>query len=82
MLEALACGRAIVSTDVSGASDIIIPGFNGYVVPTRDPEQFATHMKKVMTLKTTPAAISAEIAKKYSTSTIADELSYLWKPLS
>ncbi|UCE46363.1 MAG: glycosyltransferase family 4 protein, partial [Phycisphaerales bacterium] len=41
MLEAIACGLPVVSTDVSGARDMIVEGQNGFVIPNRDPEHFA-----------------------------------------
>jgi len=44
MLEHAACGRPIVSTDVSGARDIICDGVNGFIVHQRDPDIFAAKM--------------------------------------
>jgi len=41
MVEQLACGRPIVSTDVSGARDVILEGQNGFVVSERDSRLFA-----------------------------------------
>jgi glycosyltransferase involved in cell wall biosynthesis len=40
MLEALACGLPIVSTEVSGAKELIKNGENGYVYKERNPEAF------------------------------------------
>jgi len=41
MVEQVACGRPIVSTNVSGAQDLIMEGVNGYIVNDRDPGIFA-----------------------------------------
>lgn len=41
ILEALACGRNVVSTRVSGASDMIVPGVTGYIVDGRNPLDYA-----------------------------------------
>lgn len=35
-IEALACGLPVISTPVSGMTDLIIPGKNGYLFPTGD----------------------------------------------
>ena len=36
LLEALATGRAIVTTDWPGCRDTVVPGVNGFLVPVRD----------------------------------------------
>jgi glycosyltransferase involved in cell wall biosynthesis len=41
LLEALACGRAVVSTAVSGALDVVEDGVNGLLVPPRAPDKLA-----------------------------------------
>ncbi len=40
ILEALACGRPILATEVGGVPELIEPGRNGVLVPARDPEKF------------------------------------------
>ena len=37
LLEAMACGKAIVATDISGCREVIHNGENGILVPLRDP---------------------------------------------
>ena len=41
LLEAAACGRAIIATDVPGCREICKNGMNGILIPTKDPEALA-----------------------------------------
>ncbi|CUJ06982.1 glycosyltransferase family 4 protein [Achromobacter xylosoxidans] len=41
LIEAAACGRAVVTTDVPGCRDAIDPGKTGLLVPVRDPRALA-----------------------------------------
>jgi len=41
LLEAAACGRPIVTTDVPGCRDCVEPGVSGLLVPARDPGALA-----------------------------------------
>jgi len=41
LLEAAACGRAVVTTDVPGCRDAIDPGVTGVLVPVRNAEALA-----------------------------------------
>lgn len=52
LLEAAACGRAIVATDVPGCREIVIDGENGLLVPARDAAALA---RALGTLLTDPA---------------------------
>jgi len=39
--EAAAASRAVVTTDVPGCRDAIIPGITGLLVPSKDPDKLA-----------------------------------------
>lgn len=45
LLEAAACGRAVVTTDVPGCRDAIDPGVTGVLVPVRDATALADAIK-------------------------------------
>jgi glycosyltransferase involved in cell wall biosynthesis len=81
MMEALACGKPIVSTDVSGARDMIETGCNGFVLTTRDAEDFARAMHQALGLEGAQED-SLKIAAKYSVDHLARELGALWRPLA
>jgi glycosyltransferase involved in cell wall biosynthesis len=38
VLEAMACGRAIITTDAPGCRETVVPGENGLLVPPRDAD--------------------------------------------
>ncbi len=45
LIEAAACGRAVVTTDVPGCRDAIIPNVTGLLVPVRDAKALADAIK-------------------------------------
>ena len=38
LIEAAACGRAVITTDIPGCRDAILDGKTGYLVPVKDPK--------------------------------------------
>lgn len=48
LIEAAACGRAVVTTDVPGCRDAIIPNETGSLVPVRDPGALATAIERLV----------------------------------
>ena len=46
--EAMAMGRAIITTDVPGCRETVIDGVNGYLIPVRDSNALATAMRKFL----------------------------------
>lgn len=45
VLECMACGRAIITTDAPGCRETVIDGINGFRVPTRNTEAIADKMR-------------------------------------
>ncbi len=48
LLEAAACGRAVVTTDVPGCRDAIEPGVTGVLVPPRDADALARAIRALL----------------------------------
>lgn len=80
LLEALACGLPIVSTDVSSVREVVVPGLNGYIVTRRDPLDYADKMLAALHLPC-PNMHSLNIASHYSTDNLEHDLASLWGPL-
>jgi len=65
MLEALACGLPIVSTDVSGARTLIRDGVNGYVCNDRNVKEFSDGIRMALVTFKGGCDASVKIADKY-----------------
>lgn len=48
--EALASGRVVVASDVSGIPDVITDGRNGFLVPPRDPAALAAALERALSI--------------------------------
>jgi glycosyltransferase involved in cell wall biosynthesis len=48
LIEAAACGRAVVTTDVPGCREAIVPGETGLLVPVRDAQALADAIQKLL----------------------------------
>lgn len=80
MLEALCVGLPIVTTDVSGAKDLIENGINGYVTPVHDETAFVTALTKLLSDPQLMKVMSLNNRKKadvYRTEKIVE----LWESL-
>jgi len=59
VLEALACGRPVVATDVGGIPDLVQDGENGFLVRTREPGHVADRLAAALSRNWDSAAIAA-----------------------
>ena len=48
LLEAMACGKACIATDIPGARDLIQPGQSGLIVPPEDADAIATAIRRLI----------------------------------
>lgn len=53
VLEAMAMGRAVITTDVAGCRDTVENGTNGYLVPSQDAAALTNAMYQCLELNTT-----------------------------
>lgn len=49
ILEAMAMGRPIITTDVPGCRETVIDGYNGFLVPVKSSEELAIAMERFIT---------------------------------
>lgn len=82
--EALACGKRMVATDVSGVSEMTIDGENGYIVKTRDPATYAQAICDALELPTVEnvSVRSLEMSKRFTKDRLREDWMKLWRPLA
>lgn len=83
LLEALACGLPVVSTNVGGIPEIVNDS-NGILVPPQDPEQLADAMQKMLQTyhNYDVNALRDSIIKKFSNETVGKLLDSIYKSLN
>lgn len=47
LLEAAACGRPLVASDIAGCRHVVKEGYNGFLVPVNDPNALAQALEKL-----------------------------------
>ncbi|MGE0090590.1 MAG: glycosyltransferase [Bacteroidales bacterium] len=72
MVEALACGKPIVSTNVSGASEMIFDNQNGYILKNRNKFDFAELWIKALQLND-PNELSLQLSKRFTMTTLESD---------
>jgi glycosyltransferase involved in cell wall biosynthesis len=86
VIEAMAAGRPVVSTDVGGVGEVVTPGESGLLVPPRDPRALA---EAVSALLSDPAAAErmghaarSAVYPKYSSTRLIADLERLYLELA
>lgn len=80
LVEALACGVPICTTNFSSAKEIVTEGITGYVVEDRNVETFYKKMEDSLKLNRTHLPIPSQI-KRYAVSELRSDLLNLWNLL-
>jgi len=80
MCEALACGKALVTTNISGAHDMVQNGKNGYIIESRNPEKYAAAIQNALKLPHAKEH-SLKISKRFSLDKMAEDMGSIWSPL-
>ncbi len=57
IMEAMAVGRPVIATDVTGCRDLVDPGVTGYLIPPRDVPALAEAL--LSTIEASDEALSA-----------------------
>jgi glycosyltransferase involved in cell wall biosynthesis len=86
LLEAAACGRPIVATDVPGCREVVIGGESGLLVPARDADALATAIKTLLGNPLMRAAMGARgrhlAEEEFSVERIAEETIHVYREAS
>ncbi len=77
MVEAIACGLPVVSTNVSGAKDMIEESRNGYISEKRDARYFCELLLKSIALPS-PNNVSIEKSNRYKLSNLEIDFHKVW----
>lgn len=85
VLEAMAMGRAVVATAVSGVDELIEPGVSGLLVAPRDPAALAQAVAEVLRAPDRRAAFGRaareRVRARFSADRMVGELETLWAAL-
>ena len=85
LLEAAACGRAVVATDMPGCRDIVHDGVNGLIVPPHDVEKLVDALERLILdhdLRTRlGAAGRALVEQKFALPKVLDQFWQLYSEL-
>jgi glycosyltransferase involved in cell wall biosynthesis len=77
-IEALACARPVITTDMPGCRETVIDGVNGFLVPPRDPAALAAAMLRFVddreSIASMGAASRALACKRFDVRTVNDTI--------
>lgn len=86
LLEAMACGVAVVTTAVSGSIDVVNHGYNGLLIPPKSPEEMAKAIKLILEDKEFAAELGKNarktILEQFTWEKIVDDISDCYTTLT
>jgi glycosyltransferase involved in cell wall biosynthesis len=84
LLEAMACGRAVIATDVGGNRDLVEPGITGLLVPPKNPNALADAMVQLAehpVMRAEYGRAGRQKAERYTLVGMIDALRNLYREL-
>jgi glycosyltransferase involved in cell wall biosynthesis len=85
LVEAAACGRPLIATDVPGCREVVRPGETGLLVPFNEPTSLANAIRQLAdspSLRQRYGAAASRLAvEKFSARAIGDQIVQLYKHL-
>jgi glycosyltransferase involved in cell wall biosynthesis len=85
IIEALAAGRPVVSTDVGGVADVVRDGVDGFLVPVGDSEAMAARLAQLAADpalgKRLGAAGRAHVLDRYAVARLIDDVDCLYRSM-
>ena len=85
LLEAAACGKPLIATDVPGCRDIVTHGVNGLLVPARDSSALAAAIDSLLGDSSLRAAMGVAgreaVTRMFSVEKVAGQVVALYREL-
>jgi glycosyltransferase involved in cell wall biosynthesis len=82
LLEAMACGKPVIGSDIPGINDVITHGKNGILVPPRNPEALANAILTILDDKGLRIKLGQNarqlMVEKYSWDTISEKIEKIY----
>jgi glycosyltransferase involved in cell wall biosynthesis len=81
LFEAMASGKAIVSTAVDGCREVLVDGVSGLLVPPREPQALADALLRVLgdgNLRASLAASAREASRRYDVGACVRQMEALY----
>jgi glycosyltransferase involved in cell wall biosynthesis len=82
LVEAMACGRPIVATEVGGVPSVVENGASGFLVPSRTPEAMAQAVLKLLAdpeLRNAFGEKGRKKAEEFSLCSMVDKIDKLYR---